>query len=72
MYKCSRLVRFIVLVRVNVMKNFAKYKDCFPGIDAEALFAGTVLHSLDHTMMDWNLKDALLLDVDHERFWKMA
>ena len=43
----------------KVFKNFAKYKDCFLGIDVEALFVGTIIYSLDHTMMDWNLEDPL-------------
>mmetsp|Transcript_15155 Transcript_15155/g.24882 ORF Transcript_15155/g.24882 Transcript_15155/m.24882 type:complete len:82 (-) Transcript_15155:30-275(-) len=36
------------------------------------MFVGTILHSLDHTLMDWNLKDPLRLDVDDPRFGKMA
>ena len=36
------------------------------------MFVGTVLHSLDHTLMDWNLEDPLWLDVDDEKFGKMA
>ena len=37
-----------------------------------SVFVGTVLHSLDHSLMDWNLKDPLWLDVDDPRFGKMA
>ena len=37
-----------------------------------SVFVGTVLHSLDHCLMDWNLKDPLWLDVDDPRFGKMA
>ena len=36
------------------------------------MFVGTVLHSLDHTFMDMNLKDALYLDTGDGRFGKMA
>eukprot|EP00985_Skeletonema_marinoi_P029663 scaffold28598_cov128-Skeletonema_marinoi.AAC.1 len=36
------------------------------------MFVGTILHSLDHSLMDWNLKDPLWLDVDDPRFGKMA
>ena len=36
------------------------------------MFGGTVLHSLDHTLMDWKLKDPLWLDVDDPRFRVMA
>jgi len=41
-------------------------------VPCQALFVGTVLHSLDHTLMDENLKDALWLDTEDERFGKMA
>ena len=33
---------------------------------------GTVMHSLDHTLMEWNLSDPLWLDIENERFGKMA
>ena len=33
---------------------------------------GTVLHSLDHCLLEWNLDDPLWLDVDDPRFGKMA
>lgn len=36
------------------------------------MFVGTVLHSLDHTLMEWNLPDPLWLDVDDPKFGKMA
>jgi len=72
LYKHSRLVKFIVLVRKIFLKHFDNYKDFFPGINAEALFAGTVLHSLDHKMMEWNLDDPLWLDVHDKQFRMMA
>ena len=28
---------------------------------------GTVLHSLDHTLMGWHCEDPLWLDIDHPR-----
>jgi len=33
---------------------------------------GTILHSLDHCLLEWNLEDPLWLDVDDPRFGKMA
>ncbi len=72
LYKHSRLVKFILLVRPIFLNNFSKFKNHFPGIDAEALFAGTVLHSLDHTMAEWILEDPLWLDVEDEKFGMMA
>jgi len=68
----SRLVKFICTLRPVFLSQFQKYRDEFPGIDGEALFVGTVLHSLDHTCMEWNLEDALWLDVDCPKFGKMA
>ena len=54
------------------MSEFAKHKDSFPGIDGEAFFVGTVMHSLDHTCMDNNLDDPMWLDVNHPKFGRMA
>lgn len=68
----SRFVSFVVKVRMIFMDQFHKHKHLFPGVDGEAFFVGTILHSLDHTLMDWNLPDPLWLDVDSPRFGKMA
>lgn len=70
--KYSDFVTFVVKVRAIFLAEFKKYKAMFPGANGEAMFVGTVLHSLDHTLMDINLKDALWLDVDDPRFGKMA
>jgi len=70
--KYSRFVKFVVKVRMIFMFEFSQHKDLFPGVDGEAMFIGTVLHSLDHTLMDWNLTDALYLDTTDNRFGKMA
>mmetsp|Transcript_14559 Transcript_14559/g.24469 ORF Transcript_14559/g.24469 Transcript_14559/m.24469 type:complete len:506 (-) Transcript_14559:1715-3232(-) len=70
--KYSEFVNFVVQVRAIFTAEFQKHKDLFPGTDGEAMFVGTVLHSLDHSLMDWNLKDPLWLDVDDPRFGKMA
>mmetsp|Transcript_4419 Transcript_4419/g.5110 ORF Transcript_4419/g.5110 Transcript_4419/m.5110 type:complete len:503 (-) Transcript_4419:100-1608(-) len=68
----SKFVNFIVKVRTIFFKEFAKHKDIFPGVHGEAMFVGTVLHSLDHTLMEWNLEDPLWLDVEDPRFGIMA
>jgi len=68
----SEFVNFIVKARIIFHAEFKKHSHMFPGINAEALFAGTVLHSLDHALMDWNLEDPLWLDVDHPKYGKMA
>jgi len=68
----SKFVKFIVEVRKIFFNEFAKHKDMFPGIHAEGMFVGTILHSLDHTLMDWNLEDPLWLDVDDPKFGRMA
>jgi len=60
----SSVVRFVHKLRGKFLEIFAKHKKDFPGVDGEALFIGTVLHSLDHTLMAWNMKDVLWLDVD--------
>ena len=68
----SNLVSFICKCRAMFLAEFAKYQDDFPGIHGEALFVGTVLHSLDHTCMDRNLEDPLWLNVNCSKFGRMA
>ena len=68
----SDFVNFIVKVRVIFHREFSKYQHLFPNIHCEALFSGTVLHSLDHVLMEWNLDDPLWLDVDDPKYGKMA
>mmetsp|Transcript_3159 Transcript_3159/g.4682 ORF Transcript_3159/g.4682 Transcript_3159/m.4682 type:complete len:307 (-) Transcript_3159:797-1717(-) len=70
--KYSEFVDFVVKVRAIFFSEFAKFKNYFPGVHGEAMFVGTVLHSLDHSLMDWNLEDPLWLDVDCPKFGKMA
>ena len=38
----------------------------------QAMFVGTVLHSLDHTVAGWNMEDPFWLDVDDPKFGKTA
>ena len=68
----SDFIMFVVRLRSLFHKEFNKCKDHFPSIDAEGLFTGTILHSLDHALMEWNLEDPLWLDVDDPRFGLMA
>ena len=68
----SDFVSFITKTRAIFHAEFARYKHMFPGVNAEGLFSGTVLHSLDHALMEWNLEDPLWLDVDDPKYGKMA
>ena len=68
----SALVRFVIKARAVFHAEFRRYKHLFPRVNAEGLFIGTVLHSLDHACMQWNLEDPLWLDADDIRFGKMA
>jgi len=70
--KHSEFVNFVVKLRPIFMSLFEKYKLCFPGVNGEALFVGTVLHSLDHTLMEINMTDPLWLDTDHPKYGLMA
>ena len=54
------------------MHQFSLHKDCFPGVNGEAMFVGTIVHSLDHTMAERNLEDPLWLDVHDSEFGLMA
>jgi len=60
----SDVVRFVLPVRNHFLNEFAKWKDEFPGIDGEALFVGSILHSIDHSLMVRNLEEPLWLDAD--------
>ena len=63
--------QFVVKVRALFLAEFANHKELFPGVDGEAMFVGTVLHSLDHVShfiqsllhhkMDFSHTDILLL-----------
>jgi len=55
--KDVQIVDFIVKVRKFFLAEFVKHKDYFPGIDGEALFIGTVLHSIDHCQGPYVLDD---------------
>lgn len=69
----SEFVDFTCKLRPFFLKEFAKSKAYyFPGCHGEAMYIGTIMHSLDHTRMDWNIEDPLWLDADHPRFGKMA
>lgn len=69
----SDFVNFTCKLRPFFLQEFAKSKAYyFPGCHGEAMYIGTIMHSLDHTRMDWNIEDPLWLDADHPRFGKMA
>ena len=69
----SEFVEFTCKLRPFFLKEFAKVKKYyFPGCHGKALYIGTIMHSLDHCCMDWNIEDPLWLDVDHPKYGKMA
>ena len=72
--KYSELASFLIPVRKYFHSVFQQYQEDLPGIDAEALFIGTIVHSLDHTVASWGLPDPLYLDMDRcePRFRVMA
>merc|ERR1711920_8485 len=68
----SSLVRFLLKVRVKFLSEFRRHHADFGGADAEGMFVGTICHSLDHCMMDENVRDPLWLDTEDEEFGAMA
>jgi hypothetical protein len=70
--KYSTLIDFVVKVRGIFHVEFIKHQHCFPGCNVEAMFVGTVLHSLDHTVVERNLEDPLWLDVNCPKYGRMA
>lgn len=63
----SSFVTFIVKVRKIFHEEFKRYENDFPGIDVEALFNGTVMHSLDHTQAGDITKDPLWFRSNNNR-----
>jgi hypothetical protein len=51
----SSFVRYITPARSSFMKNFEKHAHRFGGIEGEAWFVGSIIHSLDHR----NLRDVI-------------
>ena len=57
----STLTNFLVRLRPHFHRAFAKHKHLFPNADVEALFVGTIIHSLDHFNYE-QITDPILLD----------
>ena len=68
LFNHSELVRFVILTRSAFLEEFAKHKNQFPGCDGEALYVGTVLHSLEHLMYERILEDPFWFDVNAKRY----
>jgi len=66
-------VAFVVKVRSYFLEQFRRYQGDFKDIDGEALFVGTVLHSIDHSQAPYHIpiehfafSDSAAFDADHE------
>ena len=72
----SETIRFVLKLRPVFIRLFRqlcdKDPDAFPGIDCEALFAGSVLHSLDHSMTEHIIPDEVFLDGVSPRFGQIV
>jgi len=68
----SNLCAFIDDLRMPFLEEFHKERECFPHVNGTCLYIGSVLHSLDHTNMAWNVEDPLWLDTTDERFGHLA
>jgi len=64
----STLAKFVTSLCEKFCNIFDKYTDDFKGIDKKAMFTGTVLHSLDHSMFTRVLEDPLWLFLDDTDF----
>ena len=68
--KYSDLIHFILTVRPYFEAEYGKYIKQFNEIEncnMEALFVGSILHSLDHISMEF-IEDALWLDVNSKKY----
>ena len=64
LYKCSRLVRFLLPMRRVVFELLQEHRNEFPrAINPEAFFLNTVLHSLDHSMYAKYLPPSVLVSI---------
>lgn len=70
--KHSSFIDFSVKIRGIFISEFIRHQDCFPNCNVEALFAGSVLHSLDHSTAVSVIKDELWLDTSCPKFGCMA
>lgn len=69
--KHSRVVSFLLKVRVHFEKEFKKYRHDFPEVDsAEGLFLNTIVHSMDHNILAE--LEHLWADETHPDFGGMA
>ncbi|GFH47167.1 hypothetical protein CTEN210_03642 [Chaetoceros tenuissimus] len=69
----SEFINFFCKLKPFFMNEFSKVKDkYFPNCYGDALFYGSIMHSVDHCRMDWNIEDPLWLDADHPEFGLMA
>jgi hypothetical protein len=69
----SEFIDFMCKLKPFFMTEFSKVKNkYFPNCHGDALFYGSIMHSVDHCRMDWNIEDPLWLDVDHPEFGLMA
>lgn len=50
--KWSKYIEFVVKVRSYFMQQFEEHRADFPGVDGEAFFIGTIMHSLDHCNLE--------------------
>jgi len=64
----STLARFITKLCKSFGEIFDKYGEEFEEIERDAMFTGTVLHSLDHTMFTKVLEDPMWLFLDDTEF----
>jgi len=63
----SELVDFTNKLRTKFLNKFHSMRDTFPGVDGEAFFASTIVHSLDHQQAMWGIRDPLWIEFDGVR-----
>jgi len=68
----SKVAFFITCARHDFLKLLPKYKDDFGNVITEALFVGTIIHSLDHSQMEHVISDALCFEAEDPYYRAMA
>lgn len=75
--KHSKVVRFITLLRPMFFRLFVRYRSEIPAnVSAEAYFLGTVIHSIDHSMIVKHIQPRMLASLNvspcYNASWEMV
>ena len=68
----SKISYFVMCVRRHFLKLLPEFQDDFKDAVPEALFVGSIIHSLDHSQMGYVIHDDLWFEADEPYYAAMA